>query len=427
MHLSPLLLAALLALYTYATPISLANLNITTPPGTPPKQWSQLHRRAPVEIQESPLDFCFPPVSKKALAVVEKAKPKLNLNVFVFYGRRQNTAVLERYLRRNSIANGGLVTKVLFVLNLNKIKDNDDVDWINALAAKYPDFYEVTHTPPGDFNQNYAHITAKEDMYIKVDDDVVFILDGTFEAMVAELWTRRDWYLLSANVVGHTIFNGIHNRFGALRAWTLNTENSGIVTKPANETNWRVSHLPHVNVLKIKRIKTERDMPGSFYQRSYMKVDQEKGQEGLLKGSPLWLMKEGSFDACSWKSAHCAGAVHYSFFEAVEQNNTERYFFPTWDLHSSGYQRWSIHMFAFWGKDVMGLDIAGDDEQYLTVTYPEKVERHSGAVGNGLIAHLGYFTQEAVRTHTDVLDKYDALSREIEQTKLHGMACPGTF
>ncbi|MCJ1425791.1 hypothetical protein MMC29_003691 [Sticta canariensis] len=51
-------------------------------------------------------------------------------------------------------------------------------------------------------------------IYVKIDDDVVFIKDGAIEEMLDEHFKRR-FLFVSANVVNHPWLSHIHHRMGA--------------------------------------------------------------------------------------------------------------------------------------------------------------------------------------------------------------------
>ncbi|KAJ3125216.1 hypothetical protein HK100_010928 [Physocladia obscura] len=360
----------------------------------------------------SHLNFCFPRLDSKVSNPVNFEN--VEVFVFVFYGRRQNVAILDRYLQRNSRENGGIISRVLFVANSVKTKP-EDVAWIYKLVQANPDYYKLVISS-GPWTENYRHITNPDAVYIKMDDDVVFIEDGTFESMVYEL-IHTPWLIMSANVVNHCIFTGIHHVIGALRPYTLDLSPSGIVVKDEIK-DWRVRNISAAKA-------------GSWLQMNDEDIGSAKRRlglanetDGFLFGSPLSLAKLDPWDSCTQKSWHCAAAAHYSLFDAIEHNDTERYHFKTWDLHAEKYDRWSINFIAFWGRSLLNVTVPGDDELFLSHHYPKAVGRHAGSVGRALVAHLAYYTQSGAYKHADVLEKYEALSLEISGTRLHGLGCP---
>ena len=59
----------------------------------------------------------------------------------------------------------------------------------------------------------------KDAIWLKVDDDIVFIRDGAIEAMVLEKRTRaHECGVLSANVVNHPVLAHVHQRIGVYTA-----------------------------------------------------------------------------------------------------------------------------------------------------------------------------------------------------------------
>ena len=49
-----------------------------------------------------------------------------------------------------------------------------------------------------------------DDLVFKIDDDTVFIANGTFENMVED-YLKNDRFTTSANVVNHHTFSNIHS------------------------------------------------------------------------------------------------------------------------------------------------------------------------------------------------------------------------
>ncbi|ORY41252.1 hypothetical protein BCR33DRAFT_718901 [Rhizoclosmatium globosum] len=337
--------------------------------------------------------FCFPKLPDHVAN--HKNFSNVEVNVFVFYGRRENTLVLDRYLRRNSRANGGLINRVLFITNMAVTHNSENLSWIMELS--------------------YNHISDPNAIYLKIDDDIVFIEDGAIETMVYEVMSRK-WAIVSGNVVGNFYFTHLHHRSGALRPYAVDYDDKGIL-HPGSQTkvSWRVKKLPSVephDALSLSDSKKRR-----------LGLVPQKAGFNTLEGSPLAKARKNPWDDCAWKSVHCGAASHYSVFDAIEESDTNRYHFAMWDIHAEGYERFSINFLGFWGSLLVGQEVWSDDELYLSHKLPEKLRIHNGVNGRALVAHLGYFTQDGIRNLTDVLEKYDALSQEIEPTKLGELYC----
>lgn len=116
--------------------------------------------------------------------------------------------------------------------------------------------------------------------------------------------------------------------------------------------------------------------------------------------------------------------IHYTFLEHLEQGNTWRYKFNTWDF---AYQRLSINLFALRGRDIMdvfpftgenGEQFNGDDEHYLTVKRPSQVKRRVVVDGTGLAVHFAFSLQYTAHNTrgvgwTDLLERYQLYAKEM--------------
>ena len=68
------------------------------------------------------------------------------------------------------------------------------------------------------YKEAYTNLNA-DDLIFKIDDDVVFISNGTFERML-EAYLTNDLLILSANVVNHPILTYVHSKLGAILPFT---------------------------------------------------------------------------------------------------------------------------------------------------------------------------------------------------------------
>jgi hypothetical protein len=120
----------------------------------------------------------------------------------------------------------------------------------------------------------------------------------------------------------------------------------------------------------------------------------------------------------SWNNWASAAQTHYSFLQHLEQGDTWRYKFDTWDY---AYRRLSINFLAMRGRDV--LDVfpfpQQDDEEYVTVQRPKEVRRHVVVDGTGLAVHFAFGPQYNAHAGkglawTDVFKRYSAYATEME-------------
>ena len=145
-----------------------------------------------------------------------KIKHKIrNIIAYVFFGRREYTKILFRYLESNLKENGGILNKILLYEHLLGTEKEENKKYLTEYLAKQKTGYELMgDTDDSTFNKLYS-VLHDDDLVFKIDDDTVFIANGTFESMVEDYLTN-DRFIASANVVNHHTFSGIHYNMNLL-------------------------------------------------------------------------------------------------------------------------------------------------------------------------------------------------------------------
>ena len=120
--------------------------------------------RPPVEIP-SP-DPSTPPESE----VKQWSKPDdFQIIGLIFFGRPPVVAILDCYLKKNLVTNGGWLDEVHFVVNTDR---EDDIKYLDELI-KTNDLYKKIIIKELGYNAVWANAVEREHMYIKIDDDIV--------------------------------------------------------------------------------------------------------------------------------------------------------------------------------------------------------------------------------------------------------------
>ena len=87
----------------------------------------------------------------------------------IFFGRPSVVAILDCYLKRNLVSNGGWLDEVHFVVNT---KNEDDINYLKELI-KTNDLYKKITIPSLGYNEVWGNAVERNVMYIKIDDDIV--------------------------------------------------------------------------------------------------------------------------------------------------------------------------------------------------------------------------------------------------------------
>ena len=131
--------------------------------------------------------YASPPLGAVRAAVdAALSRRGLIVSAVVFWGRPVYADILWMYLQRNLRVNGGIVDDVLFV-----VRKGAETAVLNAALAAYPTVVRSAPLPPCErlYNCVYSSLlTDERALYVKFDDDIVFIKDGTFEHLAYQVW-----------------------------------------------------------------------------------------------------------------------------------------------------------------------------------------------------------------------------------------------
>ena len=284
----------------------------------------------------------------------------------VFYGRKNLVKILIRYLDLNLKINGGILDKIVFAVFTN---DQEDLNFIYNFTNRNSQFYESVRynrdpRKRKTFKQLYASC-QDNDIVFKIDDDIVFIKNGTFEKMLDEYLTGNH-YILSANVINHSQLSYVHTRLRAI--------------------------LPFYEIKPYTWVIAENTTV----------IDDTVVFNSTYSAYSKW-----------WKEGRYAAVAHESFFYHAYNNNLEIYNFGTWDFNSVGYhERVRINFIISWGRNLnrMVHAKAFSDETYLTIEMPKILKIHTISLGGTLVSHLAYRLQFLYLLKTNILEKYDEFS-----------------
>ncbi|KAL7792782.1 hypothetical protein V8C43DRAFT_282440 [Trichoderma afarasin] len=321
----------------------------------------------------------------------------------VFFGRRQTVSILDCYLKRNLVKNGGVLDGVIFVV---RTKDAANLALLDKMMASEPAYerLEVNLKSKG-YTSSYEFI-QDDVMYIKMDDDIVYIEDTAIKAIASAKAARPDVYIMSANVVNQILFSWLHRQFGAVKPYLPE-----LTERPADNdsvplTDWRTSVLPSW------------EGPADFQQETWSTERHPKHRWLPVRGRNAYPLNDTPIAKVDYtygyshKHWQVAAQEHYSLLENLEKEELWRYRFPTWDFQ---LKRMGIQFVAIMGKDInLAKPIPPDDEHHFTVEMPTRLGRHAAADGTGVVAHFFYGPQSGnpgVQS-TDLLDRYRLFAQE---------------
>jgi hypothetical protein len=262
-------------------------------------------------------------------------------------------------IQRNLVENGGFLDEIMFVI---KTTIADDLAYLDELIGTSKSYKKQTIDDPKGPHGLAWTIVERGVMYVKIDDDVVYIGDSTITTMVEAKAAHPEKLLVSANVINNPAMSWVHyHLMGAILPYLPE------FVRPTNETevSWRASELPFWH---------DSD---DFYHRERFNPPSDNhrwlplGPGYTLDGTPITTTSYNPWGN-AWNNWAIAAQEHYSFLEHLENNDLEKYQYDLWDYH---YGRLSINLICIWGDDIVDNLGFTDDEQFLTVELPKKLGR----------------------------------------------------
>jgi hypothetical protein len=298
-------------------------------------------------------------------------KPKdLNKIVgIIFYGRPATVSILDCYLKRNLVKNGGMLDEVVWIMRTNITQD---IAWLNTLMQSEPAYsqWHVNFTD-GDYRGAYDPI-ENGTMYIKIDDDIVFMEDTAIPSIVEAKYNHPEYYIVSANVMNQPSLSYVHFRLGAVLPYLPDLTPPSPSQKVPEDLSisWKASELPRWSSQRAFNMSL--NWESTYPKHRWLPVDRETTNK-TIDDTPIISTTFDPFGEGFWHW-QIAAQEHYSFFENLENNELYRYKFHTWDYN---YTRMGIQFVAMMGEDInLAKPLSeGDDEFYFSQVMPEKTRR----------------------------------------------------
>jgi hypothetical protein len=327
------------------------------------------------------------------------------------------------------VSNGGILDEVMWLQRTDNQKDLDFLDKMVDDEERYTKRV-VNRTENDGFSTAYDDLDD-ETLYIKIDDDVVYIEDNAILSIVCTKLMHPEHYIVSANVINQPMMSWVHLNLGAVLPYMPDTKNGYPEYPPGEHTDWRASTLPEwEGNANLKVLEWE-----SPDKEKHRWLPMHSRKDHILDKTAI---KETEYDAFGKGLGHwqIAAQQHMSFFEHLENEELWRYMFNTWDFQR---KRMGIQFIALMGIDInRAKPISGDDEQHFSVTMPEKFGRSkfffffpsllipyhirmltrggekTAAVADGraIISHYSFGPQSGQLPTTDILERYRAYADE---------------
>ncbi|KAI0190744.1 hypothetical protein EV127DRAFT_79727 [Xylaria flabelliformis] len=376
-------------------------------------------------------------------------KPKgFKIIAMVFFGRKRYVDILDCYLQQNLASNGGYLDEVWFMVHT---QDEHDIAWLHSLVKEKQGYKIVGNDECNKNNKKYGclweYATADNTMYIKLDDDIIYIHQDAIPQLVHTRLAVPHAYGVSAHLVNSPITGMEQFHHNAIYPFVPDPNRTP--SHNASES-WRLSELDPYPQRKLERLKGKSDNSIIYPKVPY-------------RGHPFVLISEDNFDLLHtsmgrydqnpggdfiafspvWKSWAMAAQQQYSLLYNLEKNRISRYFFgrpATYPADAKGpdqnstvaapkregkpplggeqifdtqFRRYNLNFVAVWGSDIKKhLPMDDDDEDAITKSIPKKTGRPFIIDTRAVVGHFSFYTQAENIRQTDLLDRWRGFANE---------------
>ncbi|KAI1775054.1 hypothetical protein F4818DRAFT_417628 [Hypoxylon cercidicola] len=400
----------------------------------------------------------------------------IKIVALVFYGRKRTVDFLDCYLQQNLVANGGYVDEIRFMVHTNK---EEDLEYLKDLVSKRAEDYQIVDggaCEGSSYGCIWDSVVEDDTIYIKIDDDIVFIHPDTIPQLVHTRIATPHPFAVSANLVNSPLTGYEHLHYGAIHAFRPDPSDkpshaAAESWRPSEKQRFPASAMPDLNMSDVRGMSLDGEIfpERPYFGHPFLLVSEDdpydvfKTPMGLnyLRGGERGI--EATYEA-AWRSWAIAAQQQYSLLKNLEDDAVDRYFFGSpldfsatlsnvsavalkhaaaaaaqkggpgpgaEQLYDTMYKRYNLNFVALWGHDVKAaLPVAEDDEQDLTVTVPMRTRRPFVIDTRAVVGHLSFYPQHDGVRETDLLDRWRAFANEMvcaahNQKVPFDRRCPG--
>lgn len=295
--------------------------------------------------------------------------------------------------------NGGWLDEIHWVKNTDKPKD---LAYLDEILASSPRYKMIELKGVGFIGYGYAwtHL-ERGNMYVKIDDDVVWLADDSIPRMVSMKIAHPEYLLVSANIINSPLMGWVHHHMGATHPYLPEFD---VYDPPlldavysSSRKPWRYSAYPYWTG------------PDDYF----FDIFQDPPYDGhrwlrLQNDSAIHRTPVSEIEYKTWgtgvQSWAIAAQEHYSFLENLADGRLDRYKMNKAWL--TDYRRLSINCMVLWADDVLDhLPMDTVDEEWLTVNLPRKLGRSVAVETDALAVHFTFGGQWKA-SKTDLLARY---------------------
>jgi hypothetical protein len=376
--------------------VFLLSYHFSAPPNPPSITPSRLPQSQPG------IETC----SNKAVAFNPQKPKDVKIVGLVFFGRKSRVEILRCYLERNMVDNGGWLDEIVWIKNTDK---KDDLVYLDEILASSPRYSSLSLDGIGLVGYGLAWKTIKRGtMYVKIDDDVVYLADDTIPRIVTMKLAHPEYVLVSANMINSPLLGWVHYHMGAIHPYLPEFTEPGYIPPPSllpTPKPWTYTSYPNWTGPEDYYFGTFQEPPYDGHRWLRLPHDSDITRTPIIDAEyATW--------GNSLKSWPIAAQQHYSFLENLA--NSDLHLYKTSSPHHESFgatwfttgKRLSINLIAIWSDDVLdNLPMTTVDEEWLTVVLPKDLNRQVAVNMEALAAHFTFGDQWKLQS-TDLLPRY---------------------
>lgn len=275
------------------------------------------------------------------------------------------------------------------------------------------------------YNNAWGHMERGK-LYVKIDDDVVWMADDTIPRLVTTKLAHPEYLIVSANIINSPLMGWLHYHMGALHPYF--PEYQGVTDPPSRDSNvlstpparksWKYTDYPYWEGPDDWSFDLDQDPPYDGHRWLRLRNNTD------LHRTPITQIQYATWGT-GLKSWAIVAQEHYSLLENLLEQRLDLYKFGR--VWLADYERLSINLMALWADDILdNLPMDTVDEEWLTQVLPKRIRksvavesevcpnpfvRHSvrsniDLRGQALAAHFSFSFQEEGLVLTDVLPRY---------------------
>ena len=248
-----------------------------------------------------------------------------------------------------------------------------DIQYLRGLATQYPDFIKIKeYTDPEKARTNpkligdchniryfFQYCIEPNTVYIRLDDDIVYVEDGFFENLSEFRISNPDYFIVFPLIINNVGISVILRDKGLLPEWGKD----------------------------VGKFSPGHDM--EFQRGGY---------------HPL--------DGLAWADPHFAWFLHHWFLTLLKQDQLHTIKFDKVEL--SDHQYVSINSICWLGSDFAkfnGIVDHDNEEGWMNLWQPQKLGKINAVCGNCIVSHFAFYVQRKYLDSSNILDEYRKYSK----------------